>query len=398
MSIRAQQAGDNLLNATSIGVSTGDFSIGIGVKLMSGLSAYQDFVGIGSEFPFNTSAYAYLSLNDAGEIFGETGASPGAGPWDTTPGYAVSATTWYWVVLSRTGGTLRRRVWSYSDLSTTPLSDQTVADGSRDLSTCDNFAIGDIIGVTSPPDAEFCLAKVHIGVAWSDAQAKAESRFYNTQTGGGTWFIAAGLRNITADAYGINDRSGAGHHLTNTGMVNGASSPSILEQVFEPTGLEATGELGTAVLGVAPLVVGVEAAGELGTAVLGVAPLVVGVEATAELGSASLFNLNASGVEASGELGIPVFEAILAGVGLEAGAEIGQLVMDVDTDLLVDGLESETEMGSPSLNLPAGSVFLPEGIEALSELGVAAINVTGGAGIGTRPTQGQTWPRFRSYR
>jgi hypothetical protein len=77
-------------------------------------------------------------------------------------------------------------------------------------------------------DMEIQNLKVHTGVKWTDAQCRTESQNYDIQTAGGTDTYCWKLIDTDADTDGLNEFAGAGPNLTNSGCVNGASTPTQL--------------------------------------------------------------------------------------------------------------------------------------------------------------------------
>ena len=224
MSVRADSANDNLLRAEDPGLTTGAFSWGLWVKLISDTNAYTDLLALGSDALDPATYFAmYLSSN---------GVTARSGWFDSTGcgAYDLAVGTWYWLVASRSGDTSRLRVFDDST-STTPLADATEDVTGRSASGYDNFVLGRMF-TGDTPDAEFANCKFHLGVAWTDAQCRTESQLFEIQTGGGTKWGSWRLESTAADANGINDGSGGGHSLTNSGMANGASRPTQLAPVI----------------------------------------------------------------------------------------------------------------------------------------------------------------------
>lgn len=224
MSIRANGSGDRLTVNAALGITTGDFSVAVWAKLITDRDTYSDLFGIQTDDQDPAGSIHLDTLVDGTSVLLYDNVGGGG---DSASSYGLTAATWYWIVLARTGNSLTARFFD-DTTSTTPLATLTATSSpGGDLSALDWFSIGQTF--TGPPiewcDAEFANAKVHVGVNWTNAQARAESQHTLTQTGGGTWWLAARLTNLSI---GLTDNSGAGHHLTNTGCVDGASSPSQL--------------------------------------------------------------------------------------------------------------------------------------------------------------------------
>jgi hypothetical protein len=126
-------------------------------------------------------------------------------------------------VVTRSGTTTTIAIFDDST-STTPVGSGNAGSASGSLTTLDWLIVGQTVS-GEWADAEYANIKVHVGVAWTNAQARTESQHSAKQTGGGTWYAACSLQSLAA---GLTDSSGAGHNLTNTGCVDGASNPAQL--------------------------------------------------------------------------------------------------------------------------------------------------------------------------
>lgn len=226
MSVRSNSSGDNLLAAASLGISTGAFNFGFWVKLIADRNDFSAFVSMTDNPAGSTVHFISTTEGDGTTLTAFTNAGEVGAALD----FAMSVGTWYWVVIGRDGSSnFQYRVFDDS-ASTTPLDTDTVTSFTEDFSACDNFIVGQLFaGEWS--DAEFANVKVHTGVYWTDAQCRTESQNFEVQTGGGTVFGSWRLEDVDADADGINDGSGGGHHFTNTGFVAGASRPTQLEAI-----------------------------------------------------------------------------------------------------------------------------------------------------------------------
>lgn len=232
MSVRSNGSGDNLLAASSWGVTTGAFSIGFWAKLIADRNTFSDLVGFGDTASGPASYLSIATQTDGSSLtsYDHTAGELFAGnPAELTVG------TWYWVVVSRTGSDMALRVFDDST-STTPVQSDTES-AATDYAALDNFVVGQLFsGEWS--DAEFQNVKVHNGVEWTDAQCRTESQNYEIQTAGGTKWASYRLIDVDADSDGINDGSGNGRHLTNTGFVAGASTPAQLASGTNPVGTD----------------------------------------------------------------------------------------------------------------------------------------------------------------
>jgi Concanavalin A-like lectin/glucanases superfamily len=223
MSVRSNGSGDKLQVNSALGIGTGNFTFAGWVKF-STIRAANVFFATDSDGGTNGEVGIYTTVDPS--INGSSGG--GTDPvWSSAPIPAVD--TWYYLVLSRSGtgaGGFRLRAFDDS-FSTTPIKDVTgtcAVDFTGVLSfyTLSEFFSGEW------NDAEYVNHRVHVGVAWTDAEARAESLSYTPVTGGGTVYGNWKLKDTDADSDGINDSGGGGHNLTNTGFVNGVGTPSVL--------------------------------------------------------------------------------------------------------------------------------------------------------------------------
>jgi len=192
------------------------------------------------------------------------------------------------------------------------------------------------------------------------------------------------------------------------------------------TGVEATGQLGTAtVIGKAVVnVTGVQAQGQLGTATV-VAEAVVnvtGVEATGQTGSVEVtadanvnvtglegttqlgtttveigITVNVTGVEATGETGSVeiVGEAVVDVTGVEGTTQLGEEEVQADANVVVTGVFGTTQLGTATV-IGEANVEVT-GVEATGEVGdveiqaKAVVNVTGVEASALIPLGGSTF-------
>lgn len=247
MSIRLNgTSGHNLVTgAASVGIGTSNYTIAAWVKFMSDVNASAWVFGCFDSLS-SAGLYAAWALGSTGTNLRAYGGSNGSD-------YEITLNTWYYCVLSYNGTVKRDRVFDDS-ASTTPLSDTTM--GGDDLTGLNYFAVGDAVDFWACPDMEIACPRVHVGVAWSDAEARTESQKLTPQTGGGSIYGNWKLETTANDADGIQDSSGAGHHLTLTGGANGASRPDQLEALGGGGGSSSTRSPGKiSVIGRTPMAI-----------------------------------------------------------------------------------------------------------------------------------------------
>ncbi len=222
MSNRFGGGSDKLSTAldSALTIGTGAFSLGVWLKRMSDSN---DFAQV-----FVVADAASGPSNRIGFEFDEDGTTL-HGRFPTgylgLGGYDTAADTWYWCDITRSGTTIRIRVF---DTSAAKVHDATVTN-STDYSGLDTIIFGNTGNGLSAFDGEAQLGVVQTGVAWSDAQSWAQAQKFGIQLAGGTDRFSWGLETITADQFGLNEYSGSGEDLSNTGVVSGASRPSPLE-------------------------------------------------------------------------------------------------------------------------------------------------------------------------
>lgn len=225
MSVRSDGSGDHLALTASFGITTGDFSLGVWLKVVNTrASTFVDFLGLYTE---EADAISYISIdtdNSNPPLFKFFDNITGTGDHATLG--AATAGTWFWMVMRRSGTNVVYLKFDDS-ASTTPLASDSLAGGSGSITTLDWLVVGQVFGGGAPewPDAEFANVKLHAGVSWTDAQARAESQHSAAQTGGGTFVVACSLQSLAA---GLSNTGTLGGSIVNTGCVDGASNPTQL--------------------------------------------------------------------------------------------------------------------------------------------------------------------------
>jgi hypothetical protein len=210
---------------TTLTIGTGAYNVATMVCRKGTISAEADlfFIGVdrAATFP-NVGLYFSAAGNTLVGTYGSE---------NTVGAYTLTLDTWYWAVMSRAGtgaGQARLRVF---DMSGTKVHQTTGTDGGT-YSAMDNVWYGES-GMGYPTaNVEVCNGKVHTGVEWSDEQCVVEMRHFDNQVTGGTDRIAIRLEDTTATYDGRIAIPKAGQSaitLTNSGAVNGASRPTILE-------------------------------------------------------------------------------------------------------------------------------------------------------------------------
>lgn len=133
---------------------------------------------------------------------------------------------------------------------------------------------------------------------------------------------------------------GTSNMLTGAVIIKAAAAGDL---DLEPTGLEATFELGTATLAVSLNPVGLQLISEIGTAEYAEeVDFGIGLEMVAEIGEATLDEsgdtfLSPTGLEATFELGTATLNISLRPVGLQMVAELGTATPDGATPVIVEG-------------------------------------------------------------
>ncbi len=223
MSIRFDSNSDALqiVNGATTLTLSGDFSMGMWVKLMTDADAPVEIIRLAQGL--DTSMQPGWETASDG-----TGLEMIYGGGTNNLVYAASTSTWYYLVLSRSGTTVRGRVFD-DTTSTTPLDEATDTDGApTDYTGRDSILIGNNAGSRNAANMEVESLKIHTGVAWSDAECRTESQNYTIQKSGGTDRLAWKFTNTDADTDGINEVGGSGPNFTATTVAAGASTPSQL--------------------------------------------------------------------------------------------------------------------------------------------------------------------------
>lgn len=247
MSVRSNSSGDQLVAAASLGLSTGQFRLCGWIDLLSDRNDFGGFAGFGSEATDGTTK-ALFGVDSSGTALGGF-ATSGQHSGGTI---ALSLSTWTFVVMSEsTGNDWIIRAFDDS-ASTTPIGSLVGHDLLDDFTTADNVVIGQMV-TGEWADFEACNFKLVIGGSdWTDAECRTESQLFEVQAAkGGTVFGSWRLEDTDDDTDGLRDGSGAGHHLTNTGFVNGSSRPNQLQTLTSSpaTGLAESGPSLTPLLG-----------------------------------------------------------------------------------------------------------------------------------------------------
>lgn len=218
MSIRLS-TGDSLSFAGTTGVTTGAFSVGMGVKIVTDTNTWADIVGL---FADATGGASYMAVATDSDGLAITITQSFGGTDPINPSFSLVVDTWYWVVMSRSaGGVVTIRIFADSS-STTPVDSANTTTGTDDISALDNFRIGLTFSGESL-DAEVRVVKFVTDVEWTDTQAIAEAAD-GTQVFVGTPFLSCTLKDL---ATGLEDLEST-HDLTNSGAVDGASNPSYI--------------------------------------------------------------------------------------------------------------------------------------------------------------------------
>lgn len=222
MSLRSNGSGDHLAVNSSLGISTGTFSFGMWVYVDTDRDTFSNIATF-SDVEADPTDYINLATKADGlllEVFSDEGAI-------NMTVVTVAVGGWKWVVMGRTGTELTIRVFG-DDASTTPETsdlDQTYAE---DLSAHDWLVIGQSFAGEHSL-MQFANAKLHVGVYWSDAQCRTESQNFGIQTAGGTAWGAWGFETLAHGVEGLQDLTGNGRTMVNTGCVDGPDRPTQLE-------------------------------------------------------------------------------------------------------------------------------------------------------------------------
>lgn len=216
----SNSSGDKLdCTVTALTIGALNYSIALWVRLVADLNASG---GLFAAAVDPTDPVQWLLC-----YLGSDGVTPGVGNSSTTLNSpdALSTGVGAYIVISRDTGLLRYRVFDDST-STTPVTNVTAIDANID-SNYDHVVIGELF--TGEFGSFECTSmKVHTGVAWTNAQCRAESQNYALQTAGGTDRYAWKLTDVDADTNGLNEIGGAGPNFANTGFVAGSWVPTQL--------------------------------------------------------------------------------------------------------------------------------------------------------------------------
>lgn len=220
MSIRGQESTDTAFaDAGGADWSVGDFTLACWVKPMStpqaGGAVYVEL----SDSPTEPTQPIVWQNDSGGTKFSAD--TPAIAT--NTFASAFSSGTWYYIVISRAGETIKFRYFDDST-STTPI--QTLTDSDDIPYTQDTLVLG-ADGWDVCPNAEFESLKLYIGAELTDSECRTESQNYAWQKAGANRW-AWELRTTAANSQGFNERTGAGQNFTNSGFVNGASTPTQL--------------------------------------------------------------------------------------------------------------------------------------------------------------------------
>lgn len=230
MSVYFDGTGDTVRivdGSITLTVGTGAVNIAAWVLVPSSLpGARRDVFWVASATNMPSGQYFGGIFNNATNSFR---AFVSGGSESSTDDYAISADTWYWMVVSRDGaGTARVRLFADST-STTPLQNSTVSDSSNQTAF-DTFMLGQS-AITDPTLVmKMTNFKIYTGAEWTNAECRTEALYYGIQKSGGTDRLCWRLKDIDADTDGLNEFGGAGPNFTNSGAVTDAAMPTNLSE------------------------------------------------------------------------------------------------------------------------------------------------------------------------
>lgn len=226
MSVRLNGTSDYLRTTFPIlTVGTGNVTVLAWIKIITDLNVEGDVYCLGDQVnPTGTHRYGPAFDTDGTGILGYPN---GVGP------LALSVNTWYGIVMRRTTGSNNHFMGAWEDNSNTEPLLQNAGTLATDFNAWDNLLIGNRGGAIGSADIEITNVKILTGVGLSYAQIRTELDYFAIQAGGATEAYAWELEDIDADSHGLNERSGTGYNLTNSGAVVGASRPSQLESVSD---------------------------------------------------------------------------------------------------------------------------------------------------------------------
>lgn len=215
MSVKFSGAG-NRASYSNAGLTpgTGDYTLIYAVKMLTDVGRFSDFVGL---TPSLNASSGYIS---GGTDTNGTDIQTFLESSHPTAYTAATTGVWYWVAMSRTGGTFHLRVFPDTNGNTTPTVDNTVADGVN-WSAINLLVVGEIFS-GEDPNAEFRSVRYWNATSLSNAQLGAEFDSATPVLTSGL-YAAYSLVDTTT---GFTDQSGNGRNLTNSGGVNGASNPA----------------------------------------------------------------------------------------------------------------------------------------------------------------------------
>jgi hypothetical protein len=226
MSVAFSHASTDQLAVTlpTLTIGTGDFTYGLWVKI--------------TDTPAGTSRRIFRMNNNTDTVGqGIAGLNSDilqiAGLKDVSPVYTTTGTnltfvndTWYYMVIDRSGTTFTFRAFDDST-STTPVASATSTALATDLTDMAKMYLG-YTGSGNAFGMEMESVKVLTGVSLSNAECRTESQSYAIVKTGATDAYTWKLTNIDADTDGLNEASGSGYNLSNTGVVAGATTPTQL--------------------------------------------------------------------------------------------------------------------------------------------------------------------------
>jgi hypothetical protein len=257
MSARSNGSGDQLRHSEAIALSTGDWVVGVWIKPIAYGAADVDLFALSAN-PTDPATHAldvFMSSSGSVEVYDAGSSYTATG--GTSAAATLSLATWYYLVMQRNGTALTLRVFADST-STTPLGTGSGTIDVSDMTDLAEVLAGEVF-TGSWYDGEAECLRVVKGTTWTDAQARTESQSYDYVLGTGTIWLNCRLKDVDADTDGLNDSSGAGNNLTNTGWVAGASTPSQLSgSSSTPTATESTTVSEAVAGGFTALVIGAE--------------------------------------------------------------------------------------------------------------------------------------------
>lgn len=223
MSVRLNDTADYLRTTfPALTIGTGVFSVTFWIKLISDRNAASDIAYITDQInPSAGTRIGYGTDTDGLDILVFPG---GAGP------LSASTDIWYGCYFGRD---VSNHHWirMFPDSSSETALIENWGTRTDNWTTIDNLLIGNRGAADGAADMEIANLKIITGVFLSDAQCRAELDNFAIQVGGATEGYVWELEDVDADSHGLNERSGSGYNLTNSGCVAGASRPSQLEAV-----------------------------------------------------------------------------------------------------------------------------------------------------------------------